>query len=303
MRGPTTVRVRVSASTSNLGPAFDCIGLALDLPLRVRAHAEGRTWRIEYVGEGADLLQRQRSHLILQAMRRVASATRARLPAGLLVEVDNAIPVARGLGSSGAAIAAGLRAGDARAVTALPPARLLDLGAGIEGHPENVAASLLGGLVLCARNGKGWDARRDLPPAGWRACAFVPDRLGRTADARQKVPQRVPLATVVANLSATARLVRGLLRGTAEDLFAGTRDALHQDRRLASNGPLRTLLGRLRGEGMAAFLSGSGPTLLALAPSGSPAERRFETLARASRIPGRVMLLDATRTPGRAYTA
>ncbi|MBI4231031.1 MAG: homoserine kinase [Planctomycetes bacterium] len=303
MRVPTTVRVRVLASTSNLGPAFDSLGLALDLPLRVRVRAEGRSWRIEYRGEGADLLRRGRSHLILQAMRRLASSTRSPLPAGLLVEVDNDIPVARGLGSSGAAIAAGLLAGNALAGTALPPSRLLDLGAGIEGHPENVAASLLGGLVLCARDGKGWDARRELPPAGWRACAFVPDRLGRTDSARRKLPARVPLATVVANLSATARLVRGLLRGSPEDLLAGTRDALHQDRRLASNGPLRRLLARLRGGGMPAFLSGSGPTLLALLRSGSPAERRFETLSLASRISGRVMLLDTTRTGGRTYTA
>lgn len=293
------LRVRVPASTSNLGPAFDCLGLALDLPLRLRAVPGGRGVHASYHGEGATLLSRRHGSLLLEAMRAFATQFRAPLPRAFRVEADNAIPLARGLGSSGAAIAAGLTLASELTGRRVPPSALVDLGARIEGHPENVAASLLGGLVIVCREGSGWRVRREGTPPGFLANVFVPDHMTRTATARKAVPRRPALDIVTHNLGATALLVRALLRGSAEDLMPGTQDALHQERRLRHLPALARLIRDLRAAGIPAALSGAGPSVLALLPAGSPAERRFDLLARRCGMSGRLLRIPASASGAR----
>ncbi|MEZ0065971.1 homoserine kinase [Streptacidiphilus sp. MAP12-20] len=278
MAGPAfraaAVRVRVPATSANLGPGFDSFGLALglydDLVVRV---AEGGL-HVDIAGEGADTLARDERHLVVRAMR----ATFERLggqPRGLEVVCANRIPHGRGLGSSSAAICAGIMA--ARAVTVggteqLDQAATLALASEIEGHPDNVAACLLGGFTIAWTDGL--DGEGVAPGAGAHAVTlapnpdvvpvvFVPADPVLTEVARGLLPATVPHADAAANVGRAALLVEALTR-RPELLLPATEDRLHQDYRTPAMPQSAALVGALRAEGVAAVISGAGPTVLAL---------------------------------------
>jgi homoserine kinase len=266
---PAAVSVRVPATSANLGPGFDALGLALTLYDEVEARVTGGGVAVDVAGEGAGELPDDASHLVVRSMRRAFDVLGAQ-PAGLALRCRNRIPQARGLGSSSAAIVAGIML--ARGLTAggaalMDDAAALALAGEIEGHPDNVAPCLLGGFTVAwTEDGMSFAVRRE-PADGIRPVVFVPEERGLTEAARAALPKTVPHADAAFNAGRCALLVHALA-GDPARLFAATEDRLHQGYR-AEGMPLTAgLVARLRGEGVAAVVSGAGPSVLALGIDG-----------------------------------
>lgn len=266
------VRVEVPATSANLGPGFDCFGLALDWRDRlsfetVEATGSEPQVQVEITGEGAGRLPADGTNLIVRSLVRGLDRIGARA-AGLRVRVHNSIPQGRGLGSSSAAIVAGLAAahGLARPDEPFDPADWLPMADALEGHPDNVAAALYGGLVLAYRPVAG--------PAGAAAAvaavhpdvtalALVPETPLATHQARSVLPDLVPHAEAAANAGRAALLVHALTTAP-ELLFEATVDWLHQGYRSAAMPGSWQLVRQLRERGLPAVISGAGPTVLVL---------------------------------------
>ncbi|WP_431947868.1 homoserine kinase [Actinacidiphila sp. bgisy167] len=274
MAGPAfraaAVRVRVPATSANLGPGFDAFGLALGLYDDVVVRVADSGLHVDIAGEGADSLSRDENHLVVRSLRTAFDALGGQ-PRGLEVVCANRIPHGRGLGSSSAAICAGIMA--ARAVTIggqdrLDDAALLELANEIEGHPDNVAACLLGGFTLAWTEGGAAHAVRMDPCASVVPVVFVPDRPVLTETARGLLPRSVPHVDAAANAGRAALLVEALTR-RPDLLLPATEDRLHQEYRATAMPESTALVNRLRGEGVPAVISGAGPTVLALADEGT----------------------------------
>jgi homoserine kinase len=263
----TPVVVRSPATSANLGPGFDALGLALTWYDEVEVTVVGSDLAIEVDGEGIDSVPRDESHLVIRSLRAAIDTMGGHQPAGLAVRCHNRIPHGRGLGSSAAAIVSGVIA--ARAL--LPDGRsrlddrvVLRLAAGLEGHPDNVAACLLGGLTVAWTDTDGARALRTTP-AGLRAVALVPPDPVSTVEARGLLPETVPHDDAARNAGRAALLVAALASGGPADvLLAATDDRLHQAYRAPAMRESYDLVQRLRSEGTAAIVSGAGPTVLAL---------------------------------------
>ncbi|AXH88872.1 homoserine kinase [Micromonospora aurantiaca (nom. illeg.)] len=279
---PGPVRVRVPATSANLGPGFDALGLALGRHDDVTAEVTDGGVRVSVTGEGAGELPSDERHLIVTAMRATFDALGAQ-PAGLALECLNRIPQARGLGSSSAAIVAGVLA--ARALVADGDRRMDDdaalrLAAELEGHPDNVAPCLLGGFTI-AWTEPGGARAVSLPVApAVRPTVFVPAERGLTSVARAALPATVPHADAASNAGRAALLVHALTADPAL-LLPATVDRLHQEQRAPGMPATAALVGELRAAGVAAVVSGAGPTVLALSevPAGFQAGtdwRRWE---------------------------
>lgn len=259
------VRVRVPATSANLGPGFDSAGLALALYDDVAVRVTGSGLSVQVTGEGADSVPRDGRHLVVTALR----ATFDRLggqPAGLEVSCVNRIPHARGLGSSSAAIVTAVVA--ARALVSDGDAILDDdaclaLATALEGHPDNVAACLRGGLTVAWTQGDGPQVVRLEPHADLAPVAFVPATRSSTAEVRGLLPSTVPYADAVLNASRAALLPYALTVDPSL-LFAATEDRLHQGYRAPAMPETANLVARLRDRGVPAVVSGAGPTVLAL---------------------------------------
>ncbi|ADL48661.1 homoserine kinase [Micromonospora aurantiaca (nom. illeg.)] len=279
---PGPVRVRVPATSANLGPGFDALGLALGRHDDVTAEVTDGGVRVSVTGEGAGELPSDERHLIVTAMRATFDAFGAQ-PAGLALECVNRIPQARGLGSSSAAIVAGVLA--ARALVADGDRRMDDdaalrLAAELEGHPDNVAPCLLGGFTI-AWTEPGGARAVSLPVApAVHPTVFVPAERGLTSVARAALPATVPHADAASNAGRAALLVHALTADPAL-LLPATVDRLHQEQRAPGMPATAALVGELRAAGVAAVVSGAGPTVLALSevPAGFQAGtdwRRWE---------------------------
>lgn len=259
------VRVRVPATSANLGPGFDALGLALALHDDVEARVTDGGCRVRVSGEGAGELPTGEKHLVVRSMLATFEVLGAR-PAGLELTCVNRIPQARGLGSSSAAIVAGVllaRALVDDGVHRLDDAGVLRLAARMEGHPDNVAPCLLGGFTIAWTEDSGARAVTRAPAPDVQPTVFVPEERGFTAAARAALPGAVPHADAALNAGRAALLVHAL---TAEPslLFPATEDRLHQAYRAPGMPATAALLGALREAGVAAVVSGAGPTLLAL---------------------------------------
>jgi homoserine kinase len=282
------VRVRVPASSANLGPGFDSFAVALGLYDEVEVRVADRPGvAVVVAGEGAGALPEDRENLVVQAMT-AAHRLLGDAPPGLWIRCSNRIPQGRGLGSSAAAIVAGLAA--ARAVRldggqALDDPTLLAQAAGLEGHPDNVAACLHGGLTIAWCDPSPRAVRLEPEPA-IAAVAFVPAEAVATAHARRLLPETVPHRDAAHAVARAGLLVEALTR-RPELLFAATEDRLHQDYRSAAMPASAALLRALRSGGVPAVLSGAGPTVLALTSAGSAESLRSRTPAgfRALRLP------------------
>ena len=259
----TPVHVRVPATSANLGPGFDSAGLALSLHDDVVVRLAGSGLSVDVEGEGAREVPRNESHLLVTALR----ATFDRLggqPAGLAVSCTNRIPHARGLGSSSAAIVAAVVAACALVRDAdLDGQQRLDLADELEGHPDNVAACLRGGLTFAWTEPAGprvvrLDAHADLAPV-----AFVPSDRSSTQQVRGLLPPTVPYADAVLNVSRAAVLPHALTVDLSL-LLAATEDRLHQGYRAPAMAASAALMTELREQGVPAVISGAGPTVLAL---------------------------------------
>ena len=266
--GPVTVEV--PATSANLGPGFDCLGLAVDLHDSLTGEVVDSGLRVDLEGEGADVLPRDERHLVVVAMRSAFEALGVR-PPGLVLRAVNRIPQSRGLGSSSAAIVGGLAL--ARALVgggeeSLDDAALLRLATRIEGHPDNVAPALLGGFVVSGHDGADtWGVRAPVAPEV-SAVAFVPPNAVSTEVARGLLPGEVPHAAAAANSGRTALLVAAL-GGATDQLFRATEDFLHQEFRAPAMPESLALVRSLRAAGLAAVVSGAGPTVLVLTDEGA----------------------------------
>jgi len=259
------VHVRAPATSANLGPGFDALGLALALHDEVTARVAPAGVVVEVRGEGAAELPTGEDHLVVRAMRAAFAALREQ-PTGLVLECRNRIPQARGLGSSSAAIVAGLLA--ARALVDGGPERLPDdevlaMAAAIEGHPDNVAPCLLGGFTIAWNEGAGARAVRLAAHEGVRPIVFVPAERGYTASARAALPPDVPHRDASFNAGRAALLTHAIT-GDPALLLPATEDRLHQGYRAESMPGTASLVASLRSVGVAAVVSGAGPTVLAL---------------------------------------
>ncbi|MDT8307638.1 MAG: homoserine kinase [Anaerolineae bacterium] len=256
-----SLRISVPATTANLGPGFDCLGLALSLRNHVEVSRAGRT-QVVVEGEGAGILPQGDENLVLRAMRHLATYAGRSLPPVRLVQ-HNDIPVGSGLGSSASAVIAGLLAGGALLDIELPPPLVLALAAELEGHADNAAAALYGGLVLVA----GEDVVQ-LNVAPLRAVVVLPAVTLSTQAARAALPQRVPLADAVFNLGRMGLLLQALASGDVPALSRAMADRLHQPYRTPLIPGLDAALAAASAAGAAACLSGAGPSLIAFATSG-----------------------------------
>ncbi|GAA3947721.1 homoserine kinase [Actinomadura viridis] len=269
------VTVRAPATSANLGPGFDSLGLALTLYDDVEVAVTSGGLAIEVDGEGAEVAGRGERHLIVQVLRRAfglldeLAGTDLGQPPGLRLRCANRIPHSRGLGSSSAAIVAGIVA--ARhlhpAGAALDDAAALRLATEIEGHPDNVAPCLAGGLTIAWTGGTGPRSVRLEPRIG-QVTAFVPERRLATEQARGLLPGTVPHGDAAANAGRAALLIAALAEGLGTDvLLDATEDRLHQDYRAPAMPESAELVARLRGKGVPAVISGAGPTVLVFTSS------------------------------------
>ncbi|TDD17221.1 homoserine kinase [Kribbella turkmenica] len=261
------VRVRVPATSANLGPGFDAFGLALTLydDLIVTPGGSGVTVEVSGPGEGEVPLDE--SHLVVRSIRRGLEALGVSVP-GFTLRCENRIPHGRGLGSSSAAIVGGLAAAYGLAGVPVDRERLVVLANEIEGHPDNVAAAALGGFTIAWTEGDSVDegggrALRLDPVDGLAAVAYVPDNRVLTKEARGLLPSVVPHSDAAANAGRAALLVTALtLR--PELLLTATEDRLHQEYREPAMPESLALVHKLRGSGLAAVVSGAGPTVVVL---------------------------------------
>jgi homoserine kinase len=246
--------VRVPASSANLGPGYDVMAAALEMFLELEVEESGG---FSFDGGGLDVPV-GRENLIVRAFESLHPAD------GIAFRVLAGIPLARGLGSSAAAIVAGLAAADHLFELALSKEELLARAAELEGHPDNVAAAIHGGFVVCGREPDGSPgAVRFDPPGGLEAIAVIPAEEVSTERAREAIPAEVPLADAVANVSAASRLILGL-QGADLDLVArGLEDRIHQPRRRDLYPRSMDLVDSARELGaLGATISGAGPTVL-----------------------------------------
>jgi homoserine kinase len=266
--GPVTVRV--PATSANLGPGFDSLGLALTLHDTVQAAVRPAGVEVHVTGAGAGEVGRGEGHLVIRAMRAAFTAIGAQ-PPGLALDCRNEVPQGFGFGSSAAAIVAGLLAarelaGQAGAA-ALGPEQLLKLATDIEGHPDNVAACLAGGLTISWITATSVKMARLTPLPGLVPVLCVPSVPLATESARLVLPADIPHAHAAANSARAALLVAGLT-GRPELLLDATEDFLHQPYRAAAMPATAALIDRMRDAGVAAMVSGAGPAVLALTVEG-----------------------------------
>jgi len=333
VEGP--VLVRVPATSANLGPGFDALGLALSLHDEIQARVAPAGLSVEVSGEGAaDLADAGEKHLVVRAMRVTFDALGTGQPPGLALRCVNRIPHGRGLGSSAAAIVAGVLAARALAGAAVTPDAALPLANELEGHPDNVAPCLYGGLTIAYLTHEGFEAPAGSGgPGGYGGAGSPPMRGGssggrppglahppRTSRARavrlEPLAEITPVA-IIAPAPVSTWVARGLLppdvpHGDAarnagraallvaaltarpEALLDATEDLLHQDYRASAMPATRDLVSRLRAAGLPAVVSGAGPSVLAFLVSGHGLDR-LDSIVEETGIEWRISPLDVER--------
>ena len=287
------VTVRVPATSANLGPGFDALGLALTLHDVIEARIVPGGVAIEVSGAGEETAAAEEGHLIIRAMRAAFDAAGGQ-PPGIGLRCVNAIPHGYGLGSSAAAIVAGLLAARALAPrgAVLTDADVLRLATRLEGHPDNVAACLAGGLTIAWTSDAGPQAARLTPVAGLTPVLCVPEAPLATEQARGLLPPTVPHADAATNAARTALLIAALTSDPAL-LMAGTEDLLHQPYRAPAMPATAGLISRLRTAGIPAVVSGAGPAVLALTAAGThPGPEAVQKIASGTGDTWRVQALD-----------
>ena len=299
-----SVRVQVPATSANLGPGYDALGLALTLHDEVEAQILPAGLSIQIAGEGTDLADDGEEHLVVRAMR-VAFAVLGGQPPGLRLRCVNRIPHGRGLGSSAAAIVAGLLA--ARALSGsgpdkLPDDALLPLASDLEGHPDNVAACLAGGLAIAWTGSAGPRMVRLEPLPSVSPVLCIAPESAHTHVTRGLLPEAVPHRDAAASAGRSALLIAALTQpGMGPDvLLDATRDWLHQDYRASAMSPTHALVRSLRAAGLPAVVSGAGPSVLTFLPARDGSDYRHDldslgSIVRETGIAWHISSLDVER--------
>lgn len=263
----TTVTVRVPATSANLGPGFDCLALALDLYNEVTVQTATEGLQVSVTGEGVVGLPADESNLVAQAALRAFEAFDEQAP-GLRIQCHNQIPLGSGLGSSAAAVIAGLCAGNALLEGKMSDEELLFLAFALEGHADNAAAALNGGLNLVRARPAELIVRK-VPIQPLQVALAVPGFELPTDRMRAALPEYVPLTDAVDNMASLGMLLEALRDGNFDLLQEAASDRLHQPHRLKRiPGAQAALDAAYTAGASAAVLSGAGPSLLAFAPQG-----------------------------------
>jgi homoserine kinase len=275
--------IRVPASSANLGPGYDVLAAAVSLHLELEVEETGE---FSLDAGGLDV-RLDRGNLLVRAFESLRPAD------GIAFRLRSEIPLSRGLGSSAAAIVAGLFAADHLFELALSKGEMLARATELEGHPDNVAAAIHGGFVICGQGSGGTPvAARFDPPDGLEGIAVIPAEKVSTERAREAIPVEIPLADAVANVSAASRLVLGLQTGDLDLIAAGLADRVHQPRRRDLYPRSMELVDAATELGaLGATISGAGPTVLVwttwqdAGKVTEELERRCEAWAEVHRLP------------------
>jgi homoserine kinase len=266
--------VSIPATTANLGPGFDCLGLALDLRNRIIFEEIPDGLTVSIVGEGQDTIPGDGSNLVVRAAERYFRLV-GRWPTGLAVRMENQIPVSSGLGSSAAAALGGLLAADGLVAGKLSPDKLLSLATEIEGHPDNVVPAFYGGLTLINSDASGLFVERIAVPE-MKLVTVLPEFNLSTTEARAALPKIVPMDDAIFNASHLGLLIWALAEGDYEKLTIAMQDRLHQPYRVPLIPGMQDAFAAAREAGASAVaLSGAGPGAIALARD------RHEAIAKA----------------------
>ena len=287
-----SVTVRVPATSANLGPGFDTLGLALALydELTVTAITEPGV-HVEVIGVGAGEVPTDETNLVVRSIKHTFDHYGLPMP-GLALEAHNVIPHGRGLGSSGAAIVSGIMAakGLLEGVVDIDSDALLTLATELEGHPDNVAPALFGGLTIAWTTADGPKAKKLIVHRGVSPVVCVPAATMSTALARSLQPASVPHADAVFNVSRSALLIAALIQ-SPELLLEATEDKLHQNYRASAMPETDALIQVLRKHGLAAVVSGAGPSVLVLASDPSQRLVAAELVASHATTPWESLML------------
>mmetsp|Transcript_4079 Transcript_4079/g.8979 ORF Transcript_4079/g.8979 Transcript_4079/m.8979 type:complete len:438 (-) Transcript_4079:120-1433(-) len=267
-----SVTVRVPASSANCGPGYDCIGLAVDLWTEVTV-TRAEKFEITAEGDGAAEMPKDDSNLLVTGVKAAYDTADKPMPP-LRYHVVSRIPYARGLGSSSAAIVAGIIAGLVLAGHRLPvwgSESLLQIAATIEGHPDNVAPVIYGGFQIGIHNGTRWVTERVPCPPGTQLVMFIPEFIGKTSAARGVLSDTISRADAAFNIGRVAFLVHALAMGNLDNLKWGVQDRMHQPQRAeALYKHLYPMIKAAEEAGACcAYLSGAGPTVMALTSGAS----------------------------------
>ena len=263
---PRSVSVRTPATTANLGPGFDCLGMALDWWNDLHVEVSSTPY-VRAIGEGADSLSNAEDNLVYRAAQALFREA-GQKPPHLSIVCENRIPLARGLGSSAAAIVGGLVAANALCESPLDSSCLLSMAAGMEGHADNVAPALLGGCRVAVRNGDSILTDEVPVPNGLKAIVLVPEAPMPTRKARAVLSAEVSREDAVFNMGRVALLVNALALGRTENLRVATQDRLHQPARAELFPTMKYVMRAAESAGaLCAFLSGGGSSVMALASS------------------------------------
>jgi len=286
------VRVRVPATSANLGPGFDALGLALALYSEVTA-VEADDVSVTVEGEGRGRLDGGAKNVVARGVA-LAFETAGRPFRGARLHCVNRIPLGRGLGSSAAAWVGGLVAGNALIGEPLDRDALVSAAARAEGHPDNVAAAILGGLTVSCGDAPGVTAVSLPVPVGIEWVVLIPETESSTREARAVLPPSLPRADAVFNVQRVSLLLAALAAGRVELLGLAMQDRLHQPYRLRLFPWMETVVAAGRGAGaLGCVLSGAGPSMLAVAHArdGAAVARAMEDALRAAGIAGRALSL------------
>ncbi|MCG9967690.1 homoserine kinase [Pelotomaculum terephthalicicum JT] len=268
------IRVQVPATTANLGPGFDCLGMALELYNIVEIIQVPHGLTIEVTGEGAADISRDVDNLVFRAAQQVFKQVGFE-PTGLKIRLINQIPVARGLGSSTAAIIGGVIAANLLVGGRLSLKEIIGLASLLEGHPDNVAPAVLGGIVISVQADGELKNMKIQPPQGIKCVVAIPDFILATKASRDVLPSQVPFQDVIFNLGRVALLVAALQKGDFTLLGTAMEDHLHQPFRSVLVPGMKKVLAAAKLAGARGVtLSGAGPSVIALADS------NFDLIAR-----------------------
>lgn len=258
-----SIHVRVPATTANLGPGYDCLGLALDIWNEIEISMSGKALSIEIEGEGADLLPKDSTNLIYRCMETLTDYMSIPLPDGLHIKCINRIPVSSGLGSSAAAVIAGLLGAKALLDIPICDLELLKLALAYEGHADNISACLLGGLVLSVLSDDILVTKKiSIKPL--YAVIILPDIKISTFQARSILPDTIALKDGIFNLARVGLLVNSLQEGNYDQLNIAMQDRLHQPFRYGLfPGAEEAISGAMEAGAYGAALSGAGPSVIA----------------------------------------
>ena len=289
------VEIRVPATTANLGPGFDCLGMALDLwnTIELELDSEG----IHITGEGEDTLSEDENNLIFQSAINLFDAALVPVPRFSLT-CHNNIPIGRGLGSSAAAVIGGISAANEICGRPFNNEQIARLAVTIEGHPDNVVPALDGGLRIVIRQGEDILSSPVTIPPNIRAVALIPHQPISTKQARAILPTNVSREDAIFNIGRVALLINSLSTGETDLLKSATQDKLHQPQREILFPAMRLIFQAAHKAGaLGVFLSGSGPTIIALTVErGMTIAYEMADIAEKSGVFGDLRIMEISKT-------